>query len=217
MSAMDVIIIDDQQLFRDMLADWLQRSDQVRVVGRFSTCDAVIAAVRKAAPDVVLCETALPGLNCFDATRRIKAMAAGTRVVFLSGHTHDRCIEQALEAGADGYLSKHESPDAVLAALREVAAGREAFSPDIRDRLVQDHTGRRLSGGSATRLSLLSPREMEVLSYIATGLSKKEAAQTMHLSVKTIENHTAKLMQKLEIHDRVDLARYAIREGLCEA
>jgi DNA-binding NarL/FixJ family response regulator len=114
-------------------------------------------------------------------------------------------------------VTKGEPPEVVLSAVRTVAGGGVYFSPQVQERLVVDSTGVHLAAEGATRASTLTSREMEVLRYIARGLSKKDIAAIMHLSVKTVDNHSTSLMSKLNIHDRVELARYAIREGLAEA
>jgi DNA-binding NarL/FixJ family response regulator len=104
----------------------------------------------------------------------------------------------------------------VVKAVRTVAAGGVYFSPEVQARIVVDSNGARLAAAGTTRASTLTARELEVLRYIARGLSKKDIAGIMHLSVKTVDNHSTSLMTKLNIHDRVELARYAIREGLAE-
>jgi DNA-binding NarL/FixJ family response regulator len=107
---------------------------------------------------------------------------------------------------------KSDSPDEVVNAIQAVTMGRTYYSPSVRERLPESM--RNSSGES--RLSSLSPREMETLRYIARGMSKKEIAPQMHISVKTVDKHVTQLMAKLDIHDRVELARYALREGLVE-
>ena len=155
----------------------------------------------------------MPGLNCFEAARRLRVIRPKTRVIFLSAFKHDRYIEQALEVKAHGYLTKRESPEKVVAAIREVAAGGAYFCEEVQSRIIVDETGANLP---RSRVSKLTPREMEVLQYIARGYGKREIGHIMNLATKTVENHTTSLMSKLAIHDRVDLARFAFREGLAE-
>jgi len=114
-------------------------------------------------------------------------------------------------------LSKNEPPEKVIDAIRAVASGQCYFSPEVQSRLVIDSDGVHLGHEAKGRAASLTHREMEVLRYIARGMSKKEIAKTMHLSVKTVENHSASIMSRLDIHDRVELTRFAIREGLIEA
>jgi DNA-binding NarL/FixJ family response regulator len=160
----------------------------------------------------------MPGVEVFEAARMIRNRSPQTRVIFLSAFTHDRYIESALKAGALGYVTKTEGPETVVRAIHAMAAGQCYFSAAVQCRIVIDDHGPSLSADRlSTRASMLTARETEVLRYIAQGKSKKEIASTMHLSVKTVENHTANIMTRLDIHDRVELARFAIREGMIEA
>ena len=167
-------------------------------------------------PDVVLMDIDMPGTICFEAASALMQQHPGMQVIFLSAFFHDRYIENALQIKARGYITKREPPEAVVAAIRQVVAGGVYFSPEIQTRLVIDHESVRLDGGNTTRFSTLTPRELEVLRYVARGMAKKEIAQLMDISVKTVENHCGNLMNKLQMHDRVALTRFAIREGLSE-
>ena len=124
---------------------------------------------------------------------------------------HFALQQQARAAGVSGFVHKGDDSSELISAIREVIAGQTHFSPTIKERLS---SAERSSGDS--RLSTLSSREMETLRYVAKGLSKKEIAPLMHISVKTVDKHVTQLMTKLDIHDRVGLARFAIREGLIE-
>lgn len=215
-----VVMADDQPMVRQPLAAWLKQAGDVKVLAEVSNADDAVAAAIRERPDIVLMDIDMPGLLAFDAVRTIKSRCPRTRVVVLSGFFHDKYIEDALSAEASGYITKGEEPAVVLSAIRTVAGGGVYFSPQVQDRLVIDAGGVHLAAGAgegATRASTLTSRELEVLRYIARGLSKKDIAAIMHLSVKTVDNHSTSLMSKLNIHDRVELARYAIREGLAEA
>jgi DNA-binding NarL/FixJ family response regulator len=201
-----VLLADDHTLVRDALAQVLNQTSSMIVVADARSSDEALAAAIKHQPDVAVLDIDMPGVAAFDAAATIQARSPRTRIIFLSAFTHDRYIEAALRCGALGYVTKNEPPDRVLKAVRAVAAGQVYFSPEVSARLVIDADGVRLSPEAKGRSSSLSPREIEVLRFIAKGMSKKEIAATMHLSVKTVENHA-----------RVELARFAIREGLVEA
>lgn len=211
-----VLLADDHALVRESLGNWLRESGDIRVVGEVGSADEAVAVAVRERPDVVLMDIDMPGLLAFDAVRTIRTRCPNTRIIVLSGFFHDRYIEEALSAEASGYITKGESADAVVRAVRAVASGGTYFSPEVQARIVVDTHGARLAAEGSTRASTLTPRELEVLRYIARGLSKKDIAAIMHLSVKTVDNHSTSLMTKLNIHDRVELARYAIREGLAE-
>jgi DNA-binding NarL/FixJ family response regulator len=211
-----VLLADDHTLVRRAVGRVLHESPSIAVVAEVGNADDAIAAALRYQPNVVVLDIDMPGIASFDAARTITARVPNAKILFLSAFTHDRYIEAALAAGALGYLSKNEPPEKVVEAIRAVAVGQCYFSPEVQSRLVIDSDGVHL-GQSTSRASLLTNREMEVLRYIARGLSKKEIAKTMHLSVKTVENHSASIMSRLDIHDRVELTRFAIREGLIEA
>jgi DNA-binding NarL/FixJ family response regulator len=212
-----IVVADDHALVRGALTERLKQEPGFTVLATAGTADEAVEQVLVHKPRILLMDIDMPGLICFDAARTIGATCPDTRIVFLSGFLHDWYIEQALDVKARGYLTKREAPEVVVAALREVAGGGAYFSEEVRSRIVVDVGGPRLAKRSMSRAATLTAREVEVLRYVARGLSKKEVATTMHLSVKTVDRHCANLMTKLDIHDRVELARFAIREGLANA
>lgn len=212
-----ILIADDHALVRDMLSARLSIEPDLQVIASVSNASDAVAVAVRTRPDLILMDVDMPGLTCFEAIRNIKVRCPNTRVLFLSGFANDRYIDQALAVQASGYMTKEESPEAIIRAIRTVIGGAVYFSPEIQARLVIDAQGIRLARQVQTRISTLTPREVEVLRYLARGLSKKEIAQMINLSVKTIDTHSVNLMSKLDIHDRVELARFAIREGLAEA
>jgi len=211
-----VLLVDDHGLVRDSLAAWLQSQPDMTVLATAGTAEDGLEAAIRNQPDIVVFDIDMPGRISFDVAKTLKTRLPETRIMFLSAFCHDRYIEQALAVEAAAYVTKSESPATVADAVRTVAAGGAYFSPEVEERIVVDTRGVTL-GSERTRSSILSPRELEVLRYIARGLSKKEIGATMHISVKTVDNHSTSLMSKLDVHDRVELARYAIREGLVEA
>ncbi len=211
-----VVLADDHTLVRQSLSRLLNEHADMQAVADVGSADEAVEACLRpgAAVDVVLLDIDMPGIAAFDAARTIIARCPGVKVVFLSAFTHERYIQAALACGAMGYLCKTEPPEKVVKAIRAVASGQSYFSPEVQSRLVVDTSGVHLE--MKPTMQHLTPRELEVLTYIAKGLSKKEIANLMHLSVKTVENHTANVMSRLDIHDRVALTRLAIREGLIE-
>jgi DNA-binding NarL/FixJ family response regulator len=214
--SISILLVDDHALLRDTLQDRLQKEPDMVVVATASDAGAAADLVAEHRPDVVIMDIDMPGQSCFDAARRIKQATPDTNIIFLSAFFHDSYIESALAAQATGYITKDEPPEVIVAAIRRAAAQLAYFSPRVQSRIVVDERGVHLAGGRS-RASLLTARELEVLRYLARGLPKKEIASTMDLSVKTVSRHTENLMEKLDIHDRVELARFAIREGLAEA
>ncbi|NGX17387.1 response regulator transcription factor [Wenzhouxiangella sp. XN24] len=211
-----IVLADDHAMLREMLAEHLAAEPDMEVVAVVPNAAAALEAALAESPDLVVLDIDMPGLSPFHVARRIHAERPATRVVFLSAYLRDHYVQQALDAGAAGYLVKDETPEAIVQGLRMAARGRTAFSPAVRARLSIGREGVTFSGASGTRLALLTPRETETLRYLASGLSRKEIARTMGISNKTVEQHCEHLMHKLDIHDRVELTRFAIREGLLE-
>jgi len=212
-----MLLADDHAMFRGTLKRRLEDEPDMLVAGDFGTADETLEEAARTRPDIVLLDIDMPGMYCFEAARRIQEVSPDTRVVLLSAFHNDRYIEQAIEVKAWGYVVKNESEDALVEAIRRVASGAAYFSPDVLARIVVSSGALRLAASSATRVSTLTQRETEVLRHVARGLSNKEIAKTMHISPHTVHRHTDSIMAKLDIHNRVELTRFAIREGLAEA
>jgi DNA-binding NarL/FixJ family response regulator len=211
-----VLLADDHQMFREMLATRLNREPDIQAVRMASNAEDAIAEALRLNPDVVLMDVDMPGLICFDAAQTIQARCPEARIVFLSAFLNDQYIERAIAVKAMGYVVKNEPSEAVIKAVRSAAAGKGYFSRSVQSRIVVDSDGARLPRSKRSRVSTLTSREVEVLRYIARGMARREIAQLMHISVNTVRCHIANVMEKLDIHDRVELARLAVREGLAE-
>ncbi len=212
-----ILLVDDHALVRDSLSRLLDADDVINVIGAVSDASEALIIFNNLQPDIVLMDIDMPGLSSFEAANRMTSLIPETKFIFLSAFFHDRYIEQALKVQAKGYLTKSEPPANLINAIKQVADGKVYFSSDVRSRIVADSQGVRLANSNKrTRTDTLSNREIEVLRYLARGMQKKEIASIMHISVKTVEGHVEKVMNKLDIHDRVELARFAIREGLAE-
>lgn len=217
MSDVTVLVVEDQRLLGELLAKNLEDAKAVSVIGFASNAEEAIELALEKRPAVLLMDIVMPGLSCFTAVERIREQLPAVRVLFLSAFTTDHFIEEALRVGALGYVTKHEPMEVLLQAIRDVAAGKAFFSERVLSRIVLDPSGIRVKDRKSTRLSRLSSRELEVLKYLAQGLAKKQIAKYLDISAKTVDAHAWRLMKKLAIHDRVELARYAIREGLVQA
>lgn len=215
-----VMLVDDHTLLRETLRDRLGSEMDIEVIGLAASAEEAVRLAREVEPDVIVMDIDMPGRLCFDAARDIVSMYPNIRIVYLSAFFSDRYIEDALAAHALSYVTKDEPPTRVIEAVREASRGIAYFSPSVQSRLIIG-ANNKLSldkpGELSTKVSTLTRRELEMLRYLARGLSKKEIAATIHRSYGTVDKHVEKLMAKLDIHDRVELARFAIREGLAEA
>lgn len=211
-----VLLADDHSMVRRLLGRRLEVEPDMTVVATVSDAEEATAEAARLRPGIILMDIDMPGLSCFEAARTIRRQCPDSRIIFLSAFFHDRYIEQALAVQAWGYITKHEPEDSVLEAIRKVSSGFAYFSPEVKARIVVGSQGASFASHGRARASSLTEREMEVLRYLARGMSKKAIAGTMHISVHTVNRHTTTLMAKLDIHDRVELARYALREGLAD-
>jgi len=209
-----VLVADDHPLIRAALVAVLKDTPDLQVVAETESADEALESAIKLKPRVAILDVAMPGVDVFQAAAQIRQLSPRTELLFLSGNTHDRVLDAAIRVGARGFVAKKDDPREVIDAVRAIAQGREYFSHGVRERLAESSRGRD-AGGS--RGGKLSDRELEVLRYVARGMAKKEIAELMCLSVKTVDKHVTSVMEKLDIHDRVELARYAIREGIVEA
>lgn len=212
-----VLVIDDHKLVRDTIAESLRALSDMDVVGCAADAGDGLAQAIERRPDIVLMDIDMPGVECFDAARTLSLRVPDVRLIFVSGFVHDRYIEAALNlVNTAGYVTKGESPEVLIEAIRAAARGEVFFSSEVQDRIIVDEGGPRLVHPGQTRASTLTERELAVLRSIARGLSQKEIANVLSLSPKTVNFHISNLMNKLDIHDRVGLTRYAIAEKLVE-
>lgn len=212
----NVLVVDDHGLVRDGVSGILSREEDIAVVGTAENADEAISKAVDLRPDIILLDIDMPGISCFDAVQIIRARAPQTRFVFVTAHEHDEYLEQALRVKAHGFVMKSEGIAALTEAIRNVARDRVHFSVEVMNRLVVSGDKIELANPPRSRLSTLSPRERELLRILAKGLSLKEAASVLGISYKTADKQKASLMNKLDIHNRVELARFAIREGMVE-
>jgi len=212
----NLLVVDDHGLVRDSLSVMLDREKDFTIVGTAENADDAISKVLQLKPDLVLMDIDMPGISCFDAVQIIRSRSPQTKFILVTAYEHDEHLEQALRVKVNGFVLKSEGLASLAAAIRDVAAGRIHYSPEVMNRLVVQDNQIRLDKPPKSRLATLSPRERELLRVLAKGLSLKEAASVLGISYKTADKQKASLMAKLDIHDRVELARYAIREGMVE-
>ncbi len=211
---MRLLLVDDHRLFRESVLPQLRQHPKITSVDEAENADDALTKARQNPPDLVLMDIDMPGLSPFEATRTLREIAPGCKVVFLTGHDYDSHVEQAVAANASGYVVKHDGLKTLMEAISRVSDGGLFFSEVILERMVVDKGQVRITRPRSAAVAALSRRERELLSLLGKGATLKEAAAQMRVSYKTADNQKTSLMRKLGIHDRVELARFAIREGL---
>ena len=216
MKKISVLLVDDHTVVRQGLRALLQAEEDMEVVGEAENGRQAVGMARKTPPDVVVMDVAMPMLNGLEATRQILKNQPGTKVLVLTSYGDDDCVAQLMLAGAAGYLIKQTAANDLLKAIREVYRGNAFFSPSIAKRLRDQCRESFTTGQPARKSGKLTSREAEVLQLIAEGLSNKQIAAELGISIKTVEKHRQQVMNKLNIHDVAGLTRYAIAKGLIE-
>lgn len=210
-----ILVADDHTLLRQALAALLAAQEGLQVVAEASNGREALDKARAHCPDVIIMDVSMPDLNGVEATARIMEECPGVKVVGLSMHGDRAFVERMLKAGAVGYLLKSAAFQELHTAVREVMAGRCYLSPAVTGPLIE-----RLVRGPALSAEVeqhpLTPREREVLQLLAEGLTSKDIADRLSLSVRTVENHRRQIMERLGIKSVAALTKYAIRNGLTD-
>jgi DNA-binding NarL/FixJ family response regulator len=213
-----VVIADDQALVRAGFRKLLEVDPELEVVGEAAEGLEAVETARRLRPDVVLMDIRMPGVDGLEATRRLVRTGSPTRVLILTTFGLTEYVYEALRAGASGFLLKDSPAEELLAAVRVVARGDALLDPAITRAVIAEFTRRpRTDGELARRLDALTAREREVLMLLARGLSNAEIAGELVVSDGTVKTHVGRILQKLELRDRVQAVVFAYESGLVEA
>jgi len=209
-----VLVVDDHTLVRDGIRALLALSADIEVVGEAGNGKEGLEKVKALAPDVVLMDLAMPLMGGLEATRRIRKEFPGTKVLALTQYDDKDYIIPVVEAGARGFVTKMAAFAELATAIHAVYGGESYLSPTAAKALVDECQGRTFSETERDGYMRLTDREREVLKLLAEGYTGREIAQMLAISPKTVEWHRASVMEKLDIHNRTDLIRFAIRKGI---
>lgn len=209
-----LLLVDDHPVVRTGLRMLLQAEPDMVIVGEADTGATGVEKARDLSPDVVLMDITMPDMNGIEATRNIKRVAPQTAVLALTMHEDKSYFFEMLNAGASGYVPKRAAPDELVSAIRTVDRGEVFLYPSLAKTLVQDYLVKGKLPGQAGTTEPLTSREHEVLALIGEGLHNRDIAERLIISVKTVGRHRENIMRKLNLHDRVDLVKYAIEKGL---
>jgi len=214
MPAIRILICDDHTLFSEGIKAILRSEPSLEVVGEARDGRQAVEKVKELHPDIVLMDIAMPDLSGFEATRRVHEADTSVRVLILTMHDEEELVARCLEAGAAGYLIKDAPASQLIYAIETVMKGERYLSPIVLKKVVAGYV--KNSKRPQTSYDRLSSREREILKLLAEGLTVKEIATRLNLSVKTVDVHKYNLMRKIDVHDRAELIRYAIQKRVID-
>jgi len=209
-----VALVDHNTLLRESLLFCLSREPEFEFSWAVDSMDDALQAVQNLPPKVLILDVETPGKSPYEITRRVSAAFPHTKIAILTNNSCDAYVSMAMKLNVAGYLLKSESLCDLVGHVKKIAAGERRFSPSITKRIRFDSTSDSTKITCYSRLLSLTERQLEILKYLAQGDSVKDVAKYLHISEKSVDSHKYRIMQKLDIHDRVHLARFAIREGL---
>jgi DNA-binding NarL/FixJ family response regulator len=209
-----IVVVDDHKIVREGLVRLLQEREDFTVIGEASDGEEAVQMVLDKQPDIVIMDIWMPRLSGIDATRRLGKRDCDSKILVLSMHESRTYVEEVLRAGASGYIVKNSAATDLIQAIDAVCGGASYLSPAITQQVVDAIA--RPGDTSPSGVAMLTDREREVLQLIAEGLSSKEIANMLGVSLKTVDSHRSNLMEKLDIHKVSGLVRFAIRAGLVE-
>lgn len=212
-----VLVVDDHAIVRDGICALLNLAGDIEAVGEAANGREALEMVGKLLPDIVLMDIAMPLMNGLEATRRIHKESPETKVIVLTQYEDKEYVFPVIEAGASGFVSKTAASSELTAAIRSVYHGDSYLSPSIARLLVEDYRQIASIRRSQDPAEQLTDREREILKLLAEGHSTQEIARMLVISPKTVERHKTNLMAKLDIHNRLDLFKYALRKGIITA
>lgn len=208
-----ILIVDDHTILRAGIRLLLQLHADFEVVGEAADAQEALTQVRAFKPDVVLMDIGLPGMDGLAATREVVAASPATRVLILTQHENREYVLPALKAGAAGYVLKRAPDDSLIRAIRAVYAGDTYLDPRVSE-VLADNVRRQAGGAPSDPYDTLTEREREVLVLLAQGKTYQDIAETLFVSVKTVDFHRANVMRKLGLDNRTELVRFAMQRGL---
>lgn len=212
-----MLLVDDHAVVRSGLRMLLENEADVEIVGEAATGSEAVALVAQLNPDMVIMDIGLPDISGIEATLQIKQASPQVAVVALTIHEDEEYFFKMLQAGANGYVPKRAAPEELLTAIRTAAAGGVYLYPSLAKLLVRDYLSGARDTAKKDALDELTDREQEVLAHLADGADTQSIADALNISPKTVARHRDNIMNKLNLHSRAELVKYAIRKGIITA
>ncbi len=216
MDPVRVIIVDDQELFRRGLTMLLAAEPDIEVVGEAGDGQAGVALAESAAPDVVLLDVRMPRLSGIEACQAIKELVPAAKLIMLTVSDEEADLYEAVKSGASGYLLKDSSIEQVAQAVRVVADGQSLISPSMAVKLIDEFKALSRPDPQGSGALRITDRELQVLRLVATGMNNRDIAAELFISENTVKNHVRNILEKLQLHSRMEAVMYAVREKLLD-
>ena len=215
-----VLLVDDNAIVRRGIASLLAESPEIEVVGEAADGLEAVLAARQTEPDVILMDVRMPNVDGLEATRRLlDGRDEGPRILILTTFDLDEYVYEALRAGASGFMLKDTPPEQLVAAIHVVASGDALLSPAITKRVIEEFIRRppsSIATAPSPKVAELTARELEVLGFMARGLSNAEIARDLFVSETTVKTHVARILMKLDLRDRVQAVVFAYETGIVQ-
>ena len=209
-----ILLADDHTILRAGLKMMLNAQPDMEVVGEAQDGRQAIEETQKLQPDLVLMDITMPDVNGIEATRQIKRLVSDAKILMLTMHEHDEYVFQALQAGASGYMLKEAADTELITAIHVITSGQFYLSPTAQSVVVGDYLQKVRTGEERDSYSSLTEREREILKLVAEGFTNNQIAERLVISPKTVDTHRTHIMDKLNMHSRAELIKYAMRRGL---
>jgi two-component system response regulator NreC len=211
-----IIIADDHTIFRQGLRMLLAQEDDMEVIGEAADGIEALELAKKLNPDIILLDIAMPNMDGVQVAGRIKKSLPQIKIIVLTSYSDDQFLYEFLKLGVSGFVLKDSASQELIYSIRKSHEGMVFFDPSVSKKVMEKFT--QVSGGKSDFVNYgkLSDREKEVLRLVAEGCATKEVAEKLYISPKTVENHRANIMKKLNIRDRTGLTKYALRLGLID-
>jgi two-component system response regulator NreC len=211
-----ILLADDHTILRAGLKMMLNAQPDMEVVGEAQDGRQALQEAQRLQPDIILMDITMPDMNGIEATKQLKKVLPEVKVLILTMHEHEEYVFQALRAGASGYMLKEAADTDLISALRVIQSGQFYLSPAAQSVMVGDYLQRVRTGEEKDSYSNLTEREREILKLVAEGYTNNQIAERLVISPKTVDTHRTHIMDKLNLHSRAELVKYAMRRGLLE-
>ncbi|MCL4472770.1 MAG: response regulator transcription factor [Actinobacteria bacterium] len=217
MSKIRILLADDHAILRAGLVRLLGEEKDIEVVGEAENGREAVQKVQELHPDIVLMDIGMPVMNGMEATKQIKKRDQDVKILVLTMHDNEEYLFQVLQAGAAGYVLKKAADSDLVNAIHVVSRGDCFLYPSAAKMVVEDYLEKLRHGQEPTSsYDTLTDREREILTHVAEGYTNREIAESLFISVKTVETHKANIMEKLNLHKRAELVKYAIKKGMLQ-